>query len=252
MEDWRPPVPVVTLFGHTGAGKSVLLRTLAEIAPTLRGPRPWPLDLEQLALHRGSLLGGLNQPGERRQKDFDALLWDELRQPRGDYLVLEGEGRKIGQIVLPGSVAEAIRSGMPVHVHAPSQARAERIMAEYAPEGWDDVDVERFRRSLQLIGRRLPRQTYLSLERAFDDGRFTDVVQGLLVEYYDPLYERSCVEGRSFILEFETGPDPTQDARRFAQNMARLIEEVSSEPRDEIGDNLREARTSMGLTIKDV
>ena len=29
------------------------------------GPRPWVVDLEDLALHRGSLLGGLNQPGER-------------------------------------------------------------------------------------------------------------------------------------------------------------------------------------------
>jgi hypothetical protein len=70
------------------------------------------------------------------------------------------------------------------------------------------------------------------LERAFDDGRFTDVVQGLLVEYYDPLYERSCVEGRHVVLEFDTGPDPISDARRFAQNMARLIREVPSEPRD--------------------
>lgn len=226
LEQWRPPVPVVTLYGHTGAGKSALLRGLAEIAPGLRGLRPWPLDLERLALHRGSLLGGLNQPGERRQKDFDALLWDELRHPRGDYLVLEGEGGKIGRIFLPGSVAAAIRTGQPVHVSASFQTRGERIMREYAPEGWDTVDTGRFRRSLELISARLPRQTFVSLETAFDDGRFTDVVEGLLVGYYDPLYQRSCMEGRRFILEFETGPDPAQDARRFVRNMARLIREV--------------------------
>jgi tRNA 2-selenouridine synthase len=232
LEGWRPPVPVVTLYGHTGSGKSALLRALSEIAPSLRPPRPWPLDLEELALHRGSLLGGLNQPGERRQRDFDALLWNELRRARGEYLVLEGEGRKIGKILLPASVAEAIRGGLQVHVRASAEARAERIMAEYAPEVWDAADTDRFRRSLGLIGRRLSRQTYLSLERAFDDGRFTDVVRGLLVDYYDPLYERSCVEGRRFVLEVNTGPDPTLDARRFAQNMARLIQEVSSGPRD--------------------
>lgn len=231
LQQWRPAVPVVTLYGHTGAGKSALLRGLAEIAPDLRGLRPWSVDLEQLALHRGSLLGGLNQPGERRQKDFDALLWEELRHQRGDYLVLEGEGGKIGRIFLPASVAEAIRTGLPVHVSASVRTRVERIMREYAPEGWDQVDTERFRRSLELISVRLPRQTLLSLETAFDDGRFTDVVQGLLVEYYDPLYQRSCVEGRRFVLEFETGLDPTQDARRFVQSMARLIREVSLEPR---------------------
>ena len=92
LAEWRPPVPVVTLYGHTGAGKSALLRGLAELAPRLRGPRPWLLDLEELALHRGSLLGGLNQPGERRQKDFDALLWDELRRPRGRLSGARGRG----------------------------------------------------------------------------------------------------------------------------------------------------------------
>jgi tRNA 2-selenouridine synthase len=220
---WRPPMPVYTLFGHTGAGKSALLRALAELAPSLHAPRPWVVDLEDLALHRGSLLGGLNQPGERRQKDFDSLLWEELRRPQGDYLVLEGEGGKIGHIFVPLSVADAIRGGTPVLVTAPVAVRAERIMREYAPEGWDATDRERFLRSLKFIAARLSRERVLFLERAFADGRFTDVVEGLLVDYYDPLYQRSCVEGRPFVLEFETTSDAASDARRFASDVARLI-----------------------------
>ena len=235
LAEWRPPVPVVTLYGHTGAGKSALLRALAadEASPAKRSPaanqfsvagaRPWVVDLEELALHRGSLLGGFNQPGERRQKDFDALLWDRLRRPEGDYLVLEGEGGKIGRIFLPGSVAHAIRTGLPVLVTAPLGVRAQRILCEYAPETWDDADRDRFLRSLQLIAARLPRERVVSLETAFADGRFTDVVGGLLTDYYDPLYQRSCVEGRRFVLEFETTSDPVNDARRFAASMARLI-----------------------------
>jgi tRNA 2-selenouridine synthase len=174
------------------------------------------------------LLGGLNQPGDRSQKDFDSLLWDELRRPGGDYLVMEGEGRKIGRILLPESVANAVRTGRPVLVKASVETRAERIMREYAPENWDADDVQSFRKSLGTIASRVPRETSVSLETAFDDGRFTDVVRELLVDYYDPLYQRSCVEGRHFMLEFETGPDPAEDARRFARSMARLIEEVPS------------------------
>ncbi len=219
---WQPPLPVYTLFGHTGVGKSAVLRELAKLAPTLEGPRPWVVDLEALALHRGSLLGGLNQPGERTQKDFDALLWDELRRPQGDYLVLEGEGGKIGHIFLPATVGGAIRNGLPVLATAPVAARADRIMREYAPAGWDHADRERFLRGLQLIAPRLPRERVLFLERAFADGRFTDVVEALLVDYYDPLYQRSCVEGRRFVLEFETTGDPAGDARRFAESMARV------------------------------
>lgn len=228
LEQWRPSVPVVTLYGHTGAGKSALLRGLFQIAPHMRGLRPWPVDLEQLALHRGSLLGGLNQPGLRRQKDFDSLLWDELRHPKGDYLVVEGEGGKIGRIFLPARVAEAVRTGLPVLVKASVENRAERIMQEYAPEGWDATDVASFRRGLGMIAPRVSRETFVSLETAFDDGRFIDVVRELLVGYYDPLYQRSCVEGRRFVAELEIGADPAEDARRFVRIMARLIEEVPS------------------------
>ncbi|MBN1321031.1 MAG: tRNA 2-selenouridine(34) synthase MnmH [Thermoleophilia bacterium] len=231
LEQWQPPVPVLTLHGQTGAGKSSLIRALQDVAPTVRGMRPWPVDLEALAQHRGSLLGGLNQPAERRQKDFDALLWDELRRAAGDYLVLEGEGGKIGRVFLPGSVAGAIRGGMPVLVTAPLAARVDRILREYDPSGWGEEDAERFRQSLRMIGARLSRETVLSLETAFDDGRFTDVVEGLLVEYYDPLYQRSSVEGRDFVLGFATGPDPVEDARRFAHTAACLIREVSSDSR---------------------
>jgi tRNA 2-selenouridine synthase len=216
-------MPAFTLYGHTGTGKSALIRELIRLARELGSPRPWAIDLEHLALHRGSLLGGLNQPGGRTQKDFDSLLWDELRKPQGDYLVLECEGGKIGRLFVPATVSEAIRTGSPVLVTAPTAARAERIIKEYAPAGWGDDDRSRFLHGLSLIAERLPADRAAFLERSFTDGRFTDVVEGLLTGYYDPLYQRSCVEGRRFVLEFETSSDPVSDARRFARDMARLI-----------------------------
>ncbi len=231
LGEWQSPVPVVTLYGHTGAGKSALMRALTAGAwrggrSAGPGPRPWAVDLEELALHRGSLLGGLNQPGERRQKDFEARLWERLSHPEGDYLVLEGEGGKIGHIFLSRSVAEAIRTGAPVLVTASLESRARRIVREYAPAGWDESERESFLRGLQLISTRLPRERVVSLETAFADGRFTDVVGGLLADYYDPLYQRSSVVGRQFVLELETTSDPVNDARRFAAGMARLMREA--------------------------
>jgi len=224
LSQWQPEVPVVTLFGYTGAGKSALLRAMAVLSAELPRPRPGVLDLEELARHRGSLLGGLNQPGTRTQKDFDALLWDALRRLEADYLVLEGEGAKIGDIFLPATMAAAIRGGIPVHVWADPGARARRLLLEYAPGGWDAADHDRFRQSLDRIGRRLPAEVEHGLRVAFEDGRFGDVVRGLLEEYYDPLYLRSAVEGREFVLTLNSTRDPSADARALAAGLAPLID----------------------------
>ncbi|MHB8870034.1 MAG: tRNA 2-selenouridine(34) synthase MnmH [Thermoleophilia bacterium] len=221
LDGWHPEIPVVTLYGHTGAGKTALLRALRGVRS--EHCRPTVLDLEGLALHRGSLLGGLHQPGVRTQKQFDALAWDALRTAAGDYLVVEGEGGKIGHIFLPGTVSELVRGGVPVLVTASAEARAERILREYAPELWTAADEARFRSSLELIGARMPASTLAALSAAFDDGRFYDVVRGLLESYYDPLYQRSSVEGREFASVFETGEDAVGDARRLAACLASVV-----------------------------
>lgn len=229
LQQWKPWLPVVTLYGHTGSGKSALLRELERVAdePAGRGggtsPRPWAVDLEELALHRGSLLGGLNQPAARGQRDFEALLWERLRLAQGDYLVLEGEGRRIGRISLPASVADTVRNGLPVSVAAPLEERTARILREYRPEGWSEAEKEDFLASLTLIGERLGAKWVASLRRAFEDGRFAAVVRGLLVDYYDPLYQKSSVEGRDFVLEFTTSPDSLADARRLTVDIARIL-----------------------------
>ncbi|MBU2602059.1 MAG: tRNA 2-selenouridine(34) synthase MnmH [Actinobacteria bacterium] len=221
LEAWRPDRPVFTLYGHTGSGKTALLRALVDVEGSTM--KPWVVDLEGLALHRGSLLGGLNQPGVRTQKDFDALLLEALGRPKGDYIVVEGEGGRIGRLFLPRSVGELVRGGIPVLVASPLEKRAERIMEEYSPGTWDGSDVSRFRKSLGSIGARLPSAITATLREAFDDGRFYDVVRGLLESYYDPLYQRSSISGKDFALVFDVGENVADDA----SCLARLLEPLT-------------------------
>lgn len=222
LEHWTPDRLVLTLYGYTGAGKTLLLRALAQLAHRL-SPRPAVIDLEGMALHRGSLLGGLNQPARRTQKDFDSLLWHALRRVEVDYLVFEGEGAKIGDLFLPEAVARAVRAGRPVLLEDDVDRRAERLLRDYDPHRWGEEDRARFERSLGLIGERLPPERLASLRKAFRDGRFHDVVRGLLVEYYDPLYQRSSVEGRWFVFALRAGADPQEDALAFAAGVTPLL-----------------------------
>jgi tRNA 2-selenouridine synthase len=83
------------ICGPTGSGKSRLLRILA-------GQGAQVLDLEELANHRGSVLG--NFPNERQptQKAFESALWETLRRlDRNRVVFVECESKKIGNVHLP-------------------------------------------------------------------------------------------------------------------------------------------------------
>jgi tRNA 2-selenouridine synthase len=224
LASWVPDRPTFTVYGYTGSGKTAMLRALAGLSPDLPCPRPAVIDLEGMALHRGSMLGGLNQPGRRRQKDFDALLWDAVRSVDGDYLVFEGEGAKVGDLFLPEAVARAVREATPVLLEDDPDRRTARLVREYAPGSWGAHERARFEQALTRMGERLAPEVVASLRRAFRDGRFHEVVRGLLVAYYDPLYQRSSVEGKPFALALRAGLDPEEDARVFADAVRPLAE----------------------------
>jgi tRNA 2-selenouridine synthase len=228
LAGWTPDRPVFTLYGYTGAGKTALLHELAEAAPELT-PRPAVVDLEGLALHRGSLLGGLNQPGTRTQKDFEARLWDALRRARGDYLVFEGEGARIGRLVLPAGVARAVREGLPLHITASLERRIDTIMAEYAPDGWSESERARFAQALDRIGERLEAEARHRLLEDWTAGDLPAVVRRLLLDYYDPLYLRSSVSGRDFVLSLPVGAAWRESARRLAEGLGRVLEGTAGE-----------------------
>lgn len=223
LATWQPKVPIFTLYGYTGSGKTRLLRAIRALSESVPRPRPWVLDLEALALHRGSLLGSLNQPAARTQKDFEALLWEEVREAKGDFLVTEGESRRIGPVAVPERVAEAIRSGVAVWVETPLRERVQHILEEYAPYQWTPEDSSLFLRSLARIGERLSGEQVRFLRSAFNDGRFEDVATDLLTWYYDPLYQKSSVEGKEFALRLDTSCDAHEDARKAIAKMRSML-----------------------------
>jgi tRNA 2-selenouridine synthase len=93
------PLPhrLILLDGYTGTAKTALLHLLAE-----RGVQI--IDLEGLAAHRGSLLGGV-AGGQPAQKGFESQLAQVLAKLDPNKLtVVEAESSKVGQIVLPKQI----------------------------------------------------------------------------------------------------------------------------------------------------
>jgi tRNA 2-selenouridine synthase len=118
------PSPVVLLDGNTGTAKTAILARLKA-----RGAQV--IDLEGLARHRGSLLGGMG--GQPSQKAFETALATEVAAlDPGRPVVIEAESSKVGDLIVPPAVWKAMVAAERVEVAAPVAARAEYLARAYA------------------------------------------------------------------------------------------------------------------------
>ncbi|MCF8199715.1 MAG: tRNA 2-selenouridine(34) synthase MnmH [Sulfuritalea sp.] len=168
--------------GATGSGKSRLLEALAAQGAQV-------LHLEQLAAHKGSVLGNLPGQAQPAQKGFESQLLAALSalDPAREVFV-EAESRKIGRLQLPDAVLGAIRSATGLRIEAPLQARVEFLLRDYdyavADPSW----------LIERLGHLKGLQSNETLARWSDmiaTGDFAALVEELLTLHYDPLYQRS-------------------------------------------------------------
>ena len=168
--------------GATGSGKSRLLEALKA-----RGGQV--LHLEELAAHKGSVLGNLPGQPQPAQKGFETQLFaalSALDQERPVFV--EAESRKIGRLQLPDALLEAIRSAPGLRIEASLPARVEFLLRDYDYAVADPAWL--IERLAQLKG--LQSKETLERWRSLIAVRnFTDLVEELLTLHYDPLYQRS-------------------------------------------------------------
>lgn len=175
--DWR------VLGGRTGSGKTRLLHALAAEGAQV-------LDLEGLAAHRGSVLGGLPDRPQPSQKHFETLIWQALRSFAPDRPVfVESESRRIGKLQLPDTVLEALRGcTQPTLVELGLEARVKLLCEDYA-FFIDDVDAlcERLQALTELRGKACVAR-WQAQARA---GEWPVLLAELMQQHYDPLYDHA-------------------------------------------------------------
>lgn len=175
------------ICGATGSGKTRVLEALAEFGAQV-------LDLEDLAAHKGSVLGALPDRPQPTQKSFETELFQTLRsfEPSRPVYV-EAESRKIGRIQIPDAMVEHMRASPCVAIDASRDARLEFLVRDYAYLGADVGELQ------QKIGFLKGLQSNETLERWKDLAARRDLYT-LFAEFidlhYDPLYRRS--QNRNF------------------------------------------------------
>jgi tRNA 2-selenouridine synthase len=210
------PLPhrLVLLDGYTGTAKTALLYLLAE-----RGVQI--IDLEGLAAHRGSLLGGV-AGGQPAQKGFESQLAQALAQLDPDKLtVVEAESSKVGQIVLPKQIWARMSAAPRIEVKAPLAARAAFLLEAYADIIADPVLL---RERLQPL-RNLRGHTIVDgWEELLNASDFNGLATALMDQHYDAAYARSRkVSDRTWLGEVHAMALDASGRAQAADDLAKLI-----------------------------
>jgi tRNA 2-selenouridine synthase len=201
--------------GLTGVGKTYYLHRLAE--------RGHPVvDLEGLANHRGSAFGNLGLPPQPSQKMFEALLWDELRKtPCDGYILAEGESRHIGRVALPARVYETLQIEKSIWLHASLEARVRNILADYPAV---DRLKAGFTQPIRALKDKLGKETMNRYLQLLEAGSWSELVNELMVNYYDPLYRHTLPERR---IEVDSEPEETV-LERIQAAVAEVLNESTN------------------------
>ncbi|MCU1738442.1 MULTISPECIES: tRNA 2-selenouridine(34) synthase MnmH [Pseudomonas] len=191
----------VLLGGMTGTGKTDVIVQLEN-----------SLDLEGHANHRGSSFGK-RATGQPSNIDFENRLAVDLlkKQDRGiESFVLEDESRMVGRCALPLTLYQGMQRFPMVWLEDSLESRVERILrdyvvelcaefvAVYAEQGFQ-LFAERLLGSLDNIHKRLGGERHQRMkalmQAALEEQERSGAVElhrgwieGLLNEYYDPMY----------------------------------------------------------------
>jgi len=170
------------ICGPTGAGKTRLLRALAQAGAQV-------LDLEDLASHRSSVLGLIPGQPQPSQKRFDTLVWQQLRSFDASRPVfVESESRKVGNVAVPEALITAMRASPCLKLELPDEERVALLMEDYDFFVRDrEFFCERLGALAELRGKAQVEE-WQSMVRS---GRIAEVVRELLVRHYDPGYAAS-------------------------------------------------------------
>jgi len=170
------------LCGPTNCGKTRLLHELARQGEQV-------LDLEGLAVHKGSLLGDVPGRPQPTQKHFDTRVLDVLRRfdPARPVWV-EAESKKVGRLLVPEELTAAMRRAPTIHLSAPMAERVRLCREDYAHFAADPRAMVARLQSLKPLvgGEELARWQALA-----DAGAVDELFERLMTQHYDPAYSRS-------------------------------------------------------------
>ncbi|WP_019141750.1 tRNA 2-selenouridine(34) synthase MnmH [Noviherbaspirillum massiliense] len=174
----------LVLSGPTGCGKTRVLTALEKAGAQV-------LDLEGIAVHRGSVIGAVPGREQPTQKLFDSQLLQRLREfDPAKPVWIEAESKKIGNVQLPDALLAGMRKGVTIAVDAPMPQRVLLWREDYRHFEEDpEALIGRLSHLRSLVGG----EEFAEWEKLAQARQVVELFERLMRKHYDPAYRRSIL-----------------------------------------------------------
>lgn len=218
-----PQLQLVVIAGKTGTGKTRFLHALRALGEQV-------VDLEEMAGHRGSLIGAIPDTAQPLQKQFDSALLQVLRTLDPSRPIwMEDESKKIGNIQLPESLHNAMQFATHIEIDAPMPERVLLWKQDYPHLVADPLEMVR---KLTLIRPLVGGQEFEAWKSLAHAGDVDSLFERVMTAHYDPCYARTAKrEHKTEPLRLnlhKLSPEQLSAAAKEAIALSRLRDSTSS------------------------
>lgn len=202
---------MILLGGRTGSGKTDVLRWLSD--------NNYPvIDIEQIAHHKGSAFGSINEKKQAPQQVFENNLFHELRNKETcNYYLLEDEAQSLGCNKIPFQLWHHMKNAPIIKLIIPFEARVEKLVQDYTTN-----DIPALKNAITKISQQLGPQNAKQCLQLLDEGKLHDVA-AISLSYYDKAYEYKYDRKDQQIIEVSSG---TTDAATNAELIKPIVESL--------------------------
>jgi tRNA 2-selenouridine synthase len=200
---------IILLGGKTGSGKTDILKQLNEQSIQI-------IDLENIAHHKGSAFGSINEQKQNPQQVFEHQLYHQFSELNyTSPIVIEDESQTIGYNKIPIGLWQQMKKATIIKLEIPFELRVQKLVDDYTT-----VNIEDLKSCVVKIAQQLGSlNTKLSLQ-FLDEKNLHDVAR-LSLLYYDKAYEFSYKNKKQPIIHLTSD---TIDANINAQKVKQMID----------------------------
>lgn len=195
--DEAPLPDLLRIGGPTGSRKTDLIKHVDHI------------DLEEFANHRGSAFG--SRGPQPTQITFENKIALEIMRLNGKRIIIEDESATLGKMVVPRRLFAHLRQSPMLVLEVPLEKRIQNTFESYVKGNSEEfflTSLEKIKKSLGGVNHQ---KIHREMKEAFSSGNelthHEGWIRSLLVDYYDPSYQRDIARQGELILKRGSGEE---------------------------------------------